>query len=269
MRKIIYPALVLGCLLMNACSNDPEPTANGEAKLVVDLGADLSFTGENTGAKKRAIDESAYTNIRNYTVTLTKTATGETVHSDVYSNWALAYQVESGTQYTLTASYGEEAAASYDKLLVTGSETFNVQPGSTKQVSFQCKPKAAKINVVFSDDFSEYYSDCEVSIKTKHMTSAVVMSKGTVGQDLYIKADDNGEPVSLDFNILDLNGSPVVIDGVSTSKSVTIKPQTLLKITIKPNVTEIAGGKFGLNITVNTGVTEEDVNIVIPNSVFE
>ena len=49
----------------------------------------------------------------------------------------------------------------------------------------------------------------------------------------------------------------------------TVTPQTLLKLTFKPDVTEIEGGKFGLDITVDTGVTEENVDIVIPNTVFE
>ena len=39
-------------------------------------------------------------------------------------------------------------------------------------------------------------------------------------------------------------------------------------LTIKPDVTEIEGGKFGINVSVNTDVTDEDVNIVIPNDIF-
>ena len=149
MKKTIYPILAFSGLLAMSCSNDTETGVAGDTRLVVDLGTDLSFsTSGEPAPAKRAIDESAYTDIRNYTVTLTKTANGEQVHTALYSEWALAYQVEPGIEYTLTASYGEEAPASYDNLLVSGSETFSVQPGATKVVDFQCKPKAAKVNQI-------------------------------------------------------------------------------------------------------------------------
>jgi hypothetical protein len=35
-------------------------------------------------------------------------------------------------------------------------------------------------------------------------------------------------------------------------------------LTIKPNKAAIAGGKLGLTITVDGGVTEEDVTVNIP-----
>lgn len=270
MKKTIYPILAFSGLLAMSCSNDTETGVAGDTRLVVDLGTDLSFsTSGEPAPAKRAIDESAYTDIRNYTVTLTKTANGEQVHTALYSEWALAYQVEPGIEYTLTASYGEEAPASYDNLLVSGSETFSVQPGATKVVDFQCKPKAAKVNVVYSSDFTDFYSDCEVSIQTKYMDEAMTMSMANVGQDLYLKADAEGEEVTLTFNVKDKNGDPIAVDGLTTTRTVIVTPQTLLKLTFKPDVTEIEGGKFGLDITVDTGVTEENVDIVIPNTVFE
>ena len=268
MKKAFYSILALSGLLAMSCSHDAETEAAEDTRLVVDLGTDLSFSTSDTPVRK-AIDESVYKDIKNYTVTLTKTANGEQVHSALYSEWALAYQVDAGIEYTLTASYGEEVPASYDKLLVSGSETFSVQPGATKVVDFQCKPKAAKVNVAYSSDFTDFYSDCEVSVKTKYMDNAMTMSKANVGQDLYLKADAEGEEVALAFNVKDKNGEPITVDGLTTTRTVTVKPQTLLKLTFKPNVTEIEGGKFGLNISVDTGVTEENVNIVIPNTVFK
>lgn len=268
MKKIFYFVWAACGLMAVSCSHDAETGAVEDTRLIVDLGTDLSFSTSDSPNKK-AIDESVYKDIRNYTVTLTKTANGEQVLSALYSDWALAYQVDPGIEYTLTASYGEEVPASYDKLLVSGSETFSVQPGATKVINFQCKPKAAKVNVVYSSDFTEFYSDCEVSIKTKYMDAPVTMAKANVGQDLYLKADAEGEDVTLSFNVKNKNGDPITVDGLTTTKTVTVKPQTLLKLTFKPDVTEIEGGKFGLDITVDTGVTEENVDIVIPNTVFE
>ena len=89
------------------------------------------------------------------------------------------------------------------------------------------------------------------------------------GQDLFLQADEEGEDVDLTFTVKDLQGRPVEVDGMTAQKTVTVKPQTLLRLTFKPDVTEIEGGKFGVNISVNTDLTEEEVNIVIPNTVFE
>ena len=196
-KTFICASLLLGAFAVASCSND-SPGAEAEGtKVMIDLSTDLSFSGTRS-ADTRAINESAYKDITKYNVTLTKTVGNQTVHSAVYSEWNLAYQVEPGTQYTLSASYGEDAPASYDKLLVSGSETFVPQAGATKVVSFQCKPKAAKVNVVFDSTFDKYYSDATVSIKTKHMTDAVTMSKANVGQDLYLKADADGEDLEME-----------------------------------------------------------------------
>lgn len=267
-KTFICASLLLGAFAVVSCSND-SPGAEAEGtKVMIDLSTDLSFSGTRS-ADTRAINESAYKDITKYNVTLTKTVGNQTVHSAVYSEWNLAYQVEPGTQYTLSASYGEDAPASYDKLLVSGGETFVPQAGATKVVSFQCKPKAAKVNVVFDSTFDKYYSDATVSIKTKHMTDAVTMSKANVGQDLYLKADADGEDVALEFTIKDKSGKPITVEGMTNQKTVKVRPQTLLKLTFKPNVTEIEGGKFGVTINVDTNLKDEDVNIVLPNTVFE
>lgn len=268
-KTLVSASLVLGVLMTASCTSETQVTEGSDAKIVVDLGTDMSFSSGTRSALTRAIDESKYTDIKNYTVTLTKTATNEVVHSAIYSEWALAYQVEPGTKYTLSAQYGEDVPASYDKLLVSGSETFTVQAGATKNVDFQCKPKAAKVNVVYDDEFTKYYGDCEVSIKTKYMDSAEKMSKASVGKDLFLKADAEGEDVQLTFDLKDKNGKSIQVDGMATSKSVKVKPQTLLKLTFKPNVTEIEGGKFGLTIKVDTDLTDEDVNITLPSAVFD
>lgn len=273
MKKIFYSIFVLGGLFFSACTQDAPDEQAGEAKLMVDLGTDLSFSNSSDkklgGAAKRAIDENAFKDIRNYTVTLTKASSDEVIHTGLYSEWNLAYMVEPNTEYRLTASYGSTVPASYDNLLVSGSETFTVQPGATKMVNFQCVPKAIKVNVAYSADFSQYYSDCEVGISTKHMTDgAWTMRKADVGKDLYLQADETGEDVTLTFNLLDKNGASITPEGFITEKTVNVNPKTLLKVTIKPTVTQIEGGKVGLNITVDTGVADEDVNIEIPNDVF-
>lgn len=266
MKKQVFYALIFGVasLGITACTQENEDSiTSGKTRLMVDLSTDVSFKAPSA----RSINESFYTDIRNYSVKLEKTAGNELIHSDLYSNWELAYEVESGVEYRLSASYGEATPASYDKLLVSGSETFTVQAGSTKTVSFQCKPQAAKVSVIYSEDFTNFFSDCIVSIKTKHMNEAWNMSIADVGKELYLQSDAQ-ESIELAFDIKDKDGESISPEGFTGTKTVTVSPQTWLKLTIKPDVTEIEGGKFGINVSVNTDVIDEDVNIVIPSDIF-
>lgn len=253
---------------MASCTKSDDASSD-KTQIVVDLKSDMSFksSGGGAAAVSRAIDESVYSDITNYTVKLTKADSGEEVYTAVYKDWALAYKVDPGQQYKLEAYYGEISPASYDNLYVYGSETFSVQAGSTKKIGFQCKPQAIKVNVAYSDDFLEYFSDCIVSIKTKHMDAAWTMSNADTGKNLYLQSDAE-ENVELAFDIKNKNGESVSPEGFTNTKQVTVSSQTLLKISISPNVTEVEGGKFGINITVNTDVVDEDVDIEIPNDLL-
>ncbi len=268
MKKLFYSVLLLSGMVLGSCSQNDEPL-NGRGVLQVDLSTDFSFIGERDKIDGRAVDANAYQQISNYTLKLTKTSDGSVVKEGLYSEWPLQMELESGAQYKMEASYGKEEPASFDGLLVTGNETFTLNPGTTKKLEFQCKPTAAKISVNYDKSFDTYYSDCEVSVKTKHMTDAFKLAKANDGQDLYIKADAAGEEVVLNFNLKDKTGETTTLPGVPTEKTLTIKPQTFLKITFKPEVTEIEGGKFGLQVVVDNGVTQENIDIVVPNDVIK
>lgn len=268
MKNLFYSMLLMTGSLVVSCSQN-EIMTEGTGVLQVDLCTDFSFDGEEAVKHTKAINESDYSNINNYTLKLTKTSDGSVVKEGLYSDWPLEMELESGASYTMVASYGQEEAASFDHLLVTGNETFTLNPGTTKKLAFQCKPTAAKVNVNYDASFDSYYSDCEVSVKTKHMEEAIVLSKANVGQDLFLKADAEGEEVTLNFTLKDKYGEVATPEGFVTSKKVTLKPQTLLKITFKPDVTEIEGGKFGLDVIVDSGLTEETVDIVVPNEIIK
>lgn len=269
MKKVVYSAFLMAGVLLGSCSQSDTPL-DGVGVVRVDLSTDFSFDGSATSTKStRAINESDYTNIGNYDLKLVRNSDGTVIKEGLYSSWPLEMELESGASYTMTASYGQEEAASFDHLLVTGSETFTLNPGTTKNISFQCKPTAAKVSVNYDSSFDTYYSDCEVSVKTKHMSEAVTLSKKNAGQDLFVKADAAGEEVTLAFVLKDKYGEVATPEGFATSKTVTIKPQTSLKITVKPDVTEIEGGKFGIDVIVDSGVTEENVNIVVPNDIIK
>lgn len=94
---------------------------------MVDLSTNLSYS--------RAVDESAYRNVNNYKVSLYKGE--EPVYTDkLYGDLELEQSVDFGVPYTLTAYYGEDVAAGYDKLYVKGSQTFTVSQGDKKLFLF-------------------------------------------------------------------------------------------------------------------------------------
>lgn len=252
--KILSSVALLAFL--GSCSNEEgKESVSGQGSIMVDLSTDLSYS--------RSVDKSAYLNVNNYKVSLYKGE--EPVYTDrLYEDLELEQSVEFGVPYTLTAYYGEDVAAGYDKLYVKGSETFTVSQGDKKTISIVCKPANAKMTVVYDGKFENYFQDCTVSVKTSYMDEAWEMDKADAGQELYLKTGDEGVQATLTFALTDKNGDPVSVDGFETSKVIDLKPCYSYTLTIKPNETEIQGGKLGLDIIVDDGVTEEDVTVNIP-----
>lgn len=246
---------------LGSCSSEEgKESVTGQGRIMVDLSTDLSYS--------RSVDESAYRNVNNYKVSLYKGE--EPVYTDkLYGDLELEQSVDFGVPYTLTAYYGEDVAAGYDKLYVKGSQTFTVSQGDKKTVSILCKPANARITLVYkgnddNDAFEDYFQDCTVTVKTDYMDEAWTMNKSNEGQQLYLKTGDEGTNATLSFSLIDKNGEPVSVDGFDTSKVIDLKPCYSYTLTIKPNQTDIPGGKVGLDITVVDDVTNEDVTVNIP-----
>lgn len=266
MKKFFYLIFIVGVLMFCAsCSNAEDSSVVGKTMVMVDLKSDLLFKGEASDKNiSRAVDESAYKDVNNYTVTLFKASNGENIHSALYSEWNLRYEVEPGVDYRIDAEYGNpDFKASYDELYMFGSTTFNLSEGESKTISFQCKPKAVKVKMFLSDDFEQYFKECSISIKTKYLEEPFIMTLADKDKELYL-FEDSDDQIELDFKLVDKNDKTA-----NQSKVVNVSPQTFLKINMSPDVTEVEGGKFGIDINLDASVTDEDVNITIPNSQFK
>ena len=264
-----YAAMFCAMLAMGAltvsCSSEDEAVsqgASGQASIMIDLSSDLSYS--------RAIDESEYMNTQNYEVSMYK-GDEPVFENTLYKELELTQKVDFNTNYTLTAEYGEDVAYGYDKLYVKGSQTFSVPQGDTKEVSILCKPANAKLILKYaglgdSDKFEDYFQDCQVSVKTQYMDNAFSMAKADAGKELYLKTGDEGTEVNLSFTITDLEGETATIESedFETTKTIKLKPGVAYTLTIKPNQVDVDGGKLGMDITVDGGVTEEDVTITVP-----
>ena len=106
--KALFSLVLLAFL--GSCSNEEgKESVTGQGRIMVDLSTDLSYS--------RSVDESAYRNVNNYKVSLYKGE--EPVYTDkLYGDLELEQSVDFGVPYTLTAYYGEDVAAGYDKLYV-------------------------------------------------------------------------------------------------------------------------------------------------------
>ena len=256
--------LAMGALTVS-CSSEDEAVAqgaSGQASIMIDLSSDLSYS--------RAINESEYMNIQNYKVTLSSEK-GDVFKDALYSSLETEYKVDFNTPYTLTAYYGEDVAYGYDKLYVKGSKTFSIPQGDREMITVNCTPANAKLILKYAglsdtDTFEEYFQDCQVSIKTQYMDNAFTMAKADAGKELYLKTGDEGTDVTLSFIITDLEGETVTIEkeDFETTKTITLKPGVAYTLTIKPNQIDVDGGKLGMDITVDDGVTEDDVTITVP-----
>ena len=256
--------LAMGALTVSCSSEDEAVSqgASGQASIMIDLSSDLSYS--------RAIDESEYMNTQKYEVSMYK-GDEPVFENTLYKELELTQKVDFNTNYTLTAEYGEDVAYGYDKLYVKGSQTFSVPQGDTKEVSILCKPANAKLILKYaglgdSDKFEDYFQDCQVSVKTQYMDNAFSMAKADAGEELYLKTGDEGTEVNLSFTITDLEGETATIESedFQTTKTIKLKPGVAYTLTIKPNQVDVDGGKLGMDITVDNGVTEEDVTITVP-----
>ncbi len=105
--KILSSVVLLAFL--GSCSNEEgKESVSGQGSIMVDLSTDLSYS--------RSVDKSAYQNVNNYKVSLYKGE--EPVYTDrLYEDLELEQSVDFGVPYTLTAYYGEDVAAGYDKFM--------------------------------------------------------------------------------------------------------------------------------------------------------
>lgn len=135
--KVLSSVMLLAFL--GSCSGEEgKESVSGQGSIMVDLSTNLSYS--------RAVDESAYRNVNNYKVSLYKGE--EPVYTDqLYGDLDVEQKVDFGVSYTLTAYYGEDVAAGYDKLYVKGSYNPQIQisaESETKRSIFREKDKTKR-----------------------------------------------------------------------------------------------------------------------------
>jgi hypothetical protein len=227
----------------------------GDSALTLSLLPSTSFT--------RAINESEFTNVNNYTVVLQG---ADSVWTYLYKDMPLSMSIQPG-DYQLTAYYGHNALAGLDSLYMQGTTQFTVRSGETKTVDLTCLPGNAKIAVATSSDFATYFTDYRIAVTTSLMSDTLHYAKQDVETDrkeAYVRAEKEGTEVSVVFTLTP--AADVTVSQALQTFTYTVKPQDCLSFTLKPDVTTVASGSVsGVTITIDDSVNTEDVNITLPS----
>lgn len=264
-KLLLAPLFLLSTLMLftNCSSNDD--SNEGEGKITFDLKSDPTFPIKPTPAlfSTRAASLDDYKVVTNYDVVLKK-ADGTIILSEKYGDMGVTQKLDPGT-YSISASMGSNLPAAYDGLYVYGESNFTIADQENKNVVINCTPANVKVNVKYSNDFFNYYSDSEISFATSHTTTPFKMTKSDSNKDLYLKASAN-ETLTVTFAFKDKNGAVITPEGFGP-KTFTINPRDFVTFNIKPTIIE-STGNAGISINIDTSVKEETIIITVPGNLL-
>lgn len=257
---LLQAMLALGWLATSCTSTEDdsmEAVVPGTGTVTLSVAADAGFS---TGS--RAVDESAYKDLANYTVQILDDAGKEITGME----WKYA-DIPEGTielsngSYILKAFYGTDKAASTEGMYVEGTKNFTVN-SDQKAVAVECAPVCARVKVEFDEKMSTYFSNYSIAFNTLALGQENNDSKAefnwtkTTTGPLYLKVNQN-EKVYATIRLTDKQSKTTEVE-----KTYTMSPNTAKLIKVVPAVKE---GNLGITITIDESTVDHDVDIVIPS----
>ena len=246
-KMLLY---VFSGVLLYSCSSDEAELQFSEGTGYVSL--DLNT---NIGFQSRAVNESDYQNLSNYTVQILKD--GNSLHKWDYNDIPEFTELANNT-YTMLAICGDSTKAVYtDDLCVLGYKSFTVKNDSVN-VDVTCKPNSARINIEFDEKMDEYFSDYEVRIKTAAQGGSTYIWDNTTAGPVYFKVKQK-ESVAMTIKLTPKSG---VEADTEIQKTYTLSPADAMKMTLAP---VIGSGSLSITITIDETVIEHPVDIEVPS----
>ena len=210
MRKMKnYVMMLCAVLAMGAvvasCSSDEEAVqgaaeGKGLVKLSLNVGADF---------QSRAITESDYTNLANYTVQILKE--GKVVEGCEWTGTTIPQELielDNGS-YTVLAFTGEDykgKGATTEGMYVEGTAGFSVNSDQAATAEVNCTPQCARVTVNFDPEMATYFQDYYVLFTGTKALNKTQYPWAKENTDPVYMAVDGTEELTATIKLVDKEG---------------------------------------------------------------
>lgn len=250
--KLTLVTLILSIsVILGSCASQNDEPALSEGTGTITLGVTTST------AFTKAVDESSYSNVDNYSVQILNDA-GTPVKEFLYSEREEKITLNNGS-YTLKAFYGTESNASRESFYVVGNTSFQVNGEPVQAVAVTCQPTCGKVKATFASNMDEYFSDYSIVYETaalKAAGSTAVWAKGDK-DPWYLKVDNAGETVTATIQCTRLSDNKTA----TVERTYTLAPNKSWTLNIAPSDDN---GSLGIEITVDETTDDETIDIEVP-----
>ncbi len=218
----------------------------------------VSYDATVNGASgTRAVTEYTDITVKDLTLTLTYSETGET-STFAYNDFPTDKGFAVG-KYKLTASYGDSEEEGFEKPAVYGETDFTVNEGKSTTVSLTAVPSKAMVGITFDDSALNYFTALEASLHS------------VGGQTVAYSTDETryaylipGE-VTLDVTFTKPNGQGATMEVAKFNTVAQHRYTVGIKL---GDETGTGVGELGLTITFDETLEKEDVTVDISDEVL-
>lgn len=250
-KSTLAACLLSISVILGSCASQNDEPALSEGTGTITLGVSTST------AFTKAVDESSYSNVDNYTVQILNDA-GTPVKEFLYSEREEKITLNNGS-YTLKAFYGTESNASRESFYVVGNTSFQVNGEPVQAVAVTCQPTCGKVKATFASNMDEFFSDYSIVYETaalKAAGSTAVWAKGDK-DPWYLKVDNAGETVTATIQCTRLSDNKTA----TVERTYTLAPNKSWTLNIAP---ADDNGSLGIEITVDETTDDETIDIEVP-----
>ena len=262
-KKMMFGIVFVLGIIQSSCSKVTDFEYQDESKqgtLALKLGANANFAGT------RAVDESVFGNVDNYTVVVTDKDGAEKMNCKGYeiaSKMPLTLNIGS---YSIKAYYGTEHPASRNGFYVYGELQGTIKANQKEEAQVVCTPTCGRIKVEFDANMANYYSDYNVTFTgTEALGSETISWLKSDTEPWYVLLKEGGEDVS--FTITTISKDEYINNqqqGATKTGTFKLYRNKGYKMKISANYTPTAVGDIQINITIDESTNDIPVDIEVP-----
>ena len=269
-KKMRFGAVLMLGVMLGACTQitdfeDPVEKEQGQKQEQRQGMLSLSLYG-GANFTTRALQESSYKNVDNYTVVVVDKDGVEKMNckgSEVASKMPLTMSIGS---YEIKAFYGTETPASRDAFYVYGEVKGSIKADQEENVNVVCVPTCGRIDVNFDDAMSTYYSDYYVTFTgTQALGAEAISWLKDDSEPWYVKLNEGGERISFAITVTPKD------EYLNNEQQGDVKTGTFMldrnkgyKLNVSANYTPTDIGGIEINVTIDESTNDKPVDIEVP-----